>query len=330
MNPTSSIEASLAGAPSTSMTGNAVEIRGLTKRYGSSADLALDGLDLTVPRGSVFGLVGGNGSGKTTTLRTMLGLNLQDSGEALVFGEDSRRLSKATRQRIGYLSEDEFPYDDIAVVDALQFVRGFFDEWDWDWCDHLVERLGVDRRKRLDGMSKGQRRLAEVLLAVAPSPDLLVLDDPAIGLDPSVRRSVLWTLLETVQERGTTVLFSSHILQDVERVVDHVGILHQGKLRVAGELDEIKERVRRVILPGHSAPEILEGELGREQLGSEVAIVTSSWSEALADRFADAISVDRINLEEMFLAMSGEAMPGEAVSGEKLSGEKLSGEEVSR
>jgi len=284
---------------------DAVEIRGLTKRYRSNEGYAVDGLDLTVPRGSVYGLVGGNGSGKTTTLRTLLGLTQQDSGEARVFGEDSRRLSKAVRKRIGYLSEDEFPYDDIAIVDALQFVRGFFDVWDWDWVDHLVEQLGVDRKKRLDGLSKGQRRLAELLLAVAPSPELLVLDDPAIGLDPSVRRSVLWTLLETVQERGTTVLFSSHILQDVERVVDHVGILQDGRLRVCGEIDEVKERVRRVVLPKHAAPASIDGELSREELGTEVAIVTGNWSEALAERFAEATAVDRLNLEEMFLSLKG-------------------------
>lgn len=285
---------------------NAVEIRGLTKRYSSGGPFAVDGLDLTVPRGSVFGLVGGNGSGKTTTLRTMLGLLRQDGGEAMVLGDDSRRLPKATRKRIGYLSEDEFPYDDIAVVDALQFVRGFFDTWDWDWVDHLIERLGIDRKKRLDNLSKGQRRLAELLLAVAPSPELLVLDDPAIGLDPSVRRSVLWALLETVQERGTTVLFSSHILQDVERVVDHVGILQDGRMRICGEIDEVKERVRRVVLPKDAAPEAIAGELCREELGSEVAIVTGGWSDELAEQFRSATAVDRLNLEEMFLSMSGE------------------------
>lgn len=287
---------------------DAVVIRGLTKRYGSEDAYAVDGLDLTVPRGSVFGLVGGNGSGKTTTLRTLLGLVLQDGGEARVFGEDSRRLSKAVRKRIGYLSENEFPYDDVAIVDALQFVRGFFDEWDWDWVEHLVERLGVDQRKRLDDLSKGQRRLAEVLLAVAPSPELLVLDDPAIGLDPSVRRSVLWTLLEAVQERGTTVLFSSHILQDVERVVDHVGILQNGRMRIAGEIDEVKERVRRVVLPKDAAPDAIDGELCREELGSEVAIVTGAWDDALAERYAGATTVDRLNLEEMFLSLEGQEM----------------------
>ncbi|MCK5943919.1 MAG: ABC transporter ATP-binding protein, partial [Planctomycetes bacterium] len=244
MNPTHASDAPTNQRPVDGAAAHAVEIRGLTKRYEETGPWAVDGLDLAVPRGSVFGLVGGNGSGKTTTLRTLLGLVRQDGGEAIVLGEDSRRLSKATRQRIGYLSEDEFPYDDIAIDDALQFVRGFFDEWDWDWVEHLIGHLGVDRRKRLDALSKGQRRIAELLLAVAPSPELLVLDDPAIGLDATVRRTVLWTLLEAEQERGATVLFSSHILQDVERVVDHVGVLQAGRLRVAGELDEVKERAR--------------------------------------------------------------------------------------
>ena len=306
MNPTHASDAPTNQRPVDGAAAHAVEIRGLTKRYEETGPWAVDGLDLAVPRGSVFGLVGGNGSGKTTTLRTLLGLVRQDGGEAIVLGEDSRRLSKATRQRIGYLSEDEFPYDDIAIDDALQFVRGFFDEWDWDWGEHLIGHLGVDRRKRLDALSKGQRRIAELLLAVAPSPELLVLDDPAIGLDATVRRTVLWTLLEAVQERGATVLFSSHILQDVERVVDHVGVLQAGRLRVAGELDEVKERVRRVVLPKHAAPDAVDGELARAELGGEVAIVTERWDDEMARRFADATSVDRLNLEELFLALSGE------------------------
>ena len=282
----------------------AVQIRGLCKTYLDADGPALDHLDLVVPTGAVYGLIGANGSGKTTTLRTLLGLARQSDGEALVFGEDSRRLSRATRQRLGYLAEGEFPYDDMPLLDALQFVRGFFDAWDWDWCEHLIERLGVDRNKRLDNMSKGQRRLAELLLTVAPGPDLLVLDDPALGLDPAVRRSVLWALLETVNERGATVLFSSHVLQDVERVVDHVGILQAGRLRVGGELDAVKERVRRIVVPAEAAPDVVDGELGRQAFGNEVAIVTCAWSEGMAEQFTVATAVDRLNLEELFLAMS--------------------------
>lgn len=286
-----------------------IETESLTKSFGERT--ALDALDLTVPAGSIFGLVGRNGAGKTTTLRLLLGLLEPTSGAARLFGEDARSLGKATRQRIGYLSEEPFPYGDLAFSDAVQFVSGFFTEFDWTWVDHLCERLRVDKAQRLDKMSKGQRRIAELLLAVAHQPELLILDDPAVAVDATVRRDVLWTLLETVQEQGSTVVFSSHILQDVERVVDRVAILRAGKLELAGDLDDLKGRVRRLVLPSSALQlsEPLPGEVRRESLGSEVAVVTTAFAEGMEKRWPGA-QVQPMNLEEIFLAITAD---GEAV-----------------
>ena len=281
---------------------HAITARKLRREF--DGDTVVDGLDLEIPEGSIYGLIGHNGAGKTTVLRMLLGLLRPTSGESRLFGEGSLDLSKETRRRIGYLSEEEFPYDDIVFADVLKFVSGFFDEWDWSWCEHLVERLGVDKSKCLDRMSKGRRRVAELCVSVAHKPDLLILDDPAIGLDVMVRREVLWTLLETVQEQGSTVLFTSHVLQDVERVVDEVGIFHAGRLRLAGPIDDLKSRVRRLVLPKDGAPESIEGELHREEHGRDVVIVTERYSPELASQLAGPES-SPMNLEDIFLAVAG-------------------------
>jgi len=293
---------------------NAITASFLSKDF--YGDRVVDGLELSIPTGSIYGLVGRNGAGKTTTLRMLLGLLTPTSGTASLLGESSMELSKGTRQRIGFLSEDEFPYDDIAFTDVLRFVSGFFEQWDWSWCEHLIARLGIDASKRLDRMSKGQRRVAELCIAVAHKPDLLVLDDPAVGLDASVRRELLWTLLETVQEQGSTVLFTSHVLQDVERVVDHVGILCRGRLLMAGPIDDLKARVRRLVLPQEEAPDTLEGEIHREQHGRDVVIVTERYSPEIESRFAGSES-SPMNLEDIFLAVAGSVVGGGVVGGEE-------------
>lgn len=265
----------------------------------------LKALDLRVPQGAVYGLIGRNGAGKTSALRAMLGLVAPSAGRVTVFGEESRAMSKAARRRIGYLAEGEFAYDDVPFLDLLRFLSGFYERWDWGWCKHLAERLRVDESKSLDSLSKGQRRIAELLLAVAHKPDLLVLDDPALGLDAGVRRELLWTLLETVQEQGTTVLFSSHILQDVEQVVDHLAILDQGRLRLAGSFAEIQERFRRLVLAREGAPEHVAGEISRAVRGQEVQIVTQAFDPGMLQRLPVRDS-GRLSLEEIFLVSTAD------------------------
>ncbi len=283
-----------------------IEALGLTKRHDTA--YAVRGLDLSIPEGCVFGLIGRNGAGKTTTLNMLLGLLAPTVGEARIFGENARSMSKACRQRIGYLSEEPFPYD-LLFIDILRFLSGFFDEWDWAWCDGLMRRLGVAGNKRLDEMSLGQRRIAELVIAVAHKPDLLILDDPAVGLDAAARKDMIWTVLELAKEERRTIVFSSHILQDVERVVDRVGIIEEGELRVTGSLDEIKERTRRIIMPVAEAPASIEGEILRETRGRDVVIVTESFREEMTHLLGHA-EIERMNLEEIFVAMCQQAGEG--------------------
>src|SRR5262245_33052234 len=183
-----------------------IRVEGLSRSFGATE--AVRGLSFAVRAGSIFGLLGPNGSGKTTTIRLLLGLLRPDAGASFVFGEDSRRLSQRCRQRIGYLSEEPFPYQNWTLEQVLRFVATFFPAWDWAHTNALVQRFGVPTRQALVWMSAGQRRLAELLLVLAQRPDLLILDDPAVGLDVTVRREFLWAALEIARDEGKAVLFT--------------------------------------------------------------------------------------------------------------------------
>jgi ABC-2 type transport system ATP-binding protein len=279
--------------------------RGLTRRYGAVE--ALRDVSFRVEAGSVFGLLGRNGSGKTTTLRLLLGLLRPDAGSSTVFGEDSLRLSAACRQRIGYLSEEPFPYDDLPAPALLKFVAAFFPHWDWDYANRLAARFAVPPDRPLRSLSAGERRKTELLLVLAQKPDLLVLDDPAQGLDVTVRREFLWAALEVVRDEGRAVLFTSHILTDVERVVDTGAVLDGGRLRALDRLDDLKSQVKRLVFPpGGGEPAAVPGELARKQVGRELLLTTEAYSDELGARLRaqhPGLEVEDLNLEEVFVAL---------------------------
>lgn len=271
---------------------------------------ALKDLSLEVPAGSVFGLLGPNGAGKTTTIRILLGLLAPDSGRSWLMGEDSLFLSREVRRRTGYLSEDRYPYDDLPVPYLLRWLSAFFTSWDWKRCEDLVRRLEVPQDRALDRMSAGERRKAELLLTLAPNPDLLILDDPAARLDVTVRRKFLEEALEMAQEDGKTVLFTSHILTDVERVADRVGIIDRGRLLVVSPLDDLKAGTKRLILDvpadGEAGTVSIPGELSREVRGGTLTVVTRAYGPDLEARLRGRfprLEVEDLNLEEIFCAV---------------------------
>jgi ABC-2 type transport system ATP-binding protein len=292
------------------MSGAVVEAASLKKRLGTSD--AVSDVSLCVPEGSIFGLVGRNGAGKTTTIRLLLGLLRPDAGRSSVFGEDSLALSRDCRRRNGYLSEEPFPYDDLPLPGLLRFVSAFFPNWDWDHAESLAKRLDVPRDRTLKQMSRGERRRAELLLVLAQKPDLLVLDDPWLGIDAAARREFLCTTLELARDEGKTVLFTSHVLSDVERIVDHVVILDKGVVRSGGTLDEIKSRTKRLVLGVDGvdpATVVVPGEVSRRVDGGELVVVTEAFSSALEEKLRGRLThvdVTHLNLEEIFCELVGQ------------------------
>jgi ABC-2 type transport system ATP-binding protein len=288
--------------------GYVIETHDLTRRFGAVE--AVHGLSLHVEPGSVYGLLGKNGSGKTTTIKMLLGLLWPDHGESSVLGENSRRLSPACRRRIGYLSEEPFPYADLPVPALLRFVSAFFPQWDWKYANELVERFAVPLDRPLQVMSAGERRKCELMLVLAQKPDLLILDDPALGLDVTVRREFLWAALEVARSEGKAVLFTSHVLTDVERVVDTVGVLDGGRLLLQAPLEELQGRTKRLVfhLPGEGidGPAAVPGELTRERRGKDVMVVTADYSpglEAGLRETAYLAVVEDLNLDDIFVAL---------------------------
>jgi ABC-2 type transport system ATP-binding protein len=207
--------------------------------------VVLRGLSFRVESGQVYALLGRNGAGKTTALRILLGFLAPHVGRVTVFGSDSAALGPAERARLAYVGENLRLYPTMTVAGAVKFEAGTRPTFRRAFAETALQRCGLRSRHAIPHLSRGQRAQLALVLAVAGSPELLVCDDPALGLDAVARREVLDALIDLLAETGCTVLFSSHFLSDVERIADRVGILHEGSLLVDATLDDVKRRVVR-------------------------------------------------------------------------------------
>ena len=205
-----------------------VEIDHLSRSFGSRQAL----VDVTqrIERGVVFGLVGENGAGKTTLIKHLLGLLKPTHGSVRVFGLDPVRDPVGVLGRIGYLSEDRDLPEWMTIAQLMRYNQAFYPAWDERFADELRDQFELDPKQQIKRLSRGQRARAGLLVALAHRPDLLILDEPSSGLDPVVRNDILSAIIRTVADEGRTVLFSSHLLDEVERVADRVTFLHQGRV----------------------------------------------------------------------------------------------------
>jgi ABC-2 type transport system ATP-binding protein len=284
-----------------------VDIRRLTRQFGNKT--ALDDLSLTVPRGGVFGLIGGNGAGKTTVIKHILGLLKAQTGTVRVFGLDPVANPVGTLGRIGYLSENRDLPDWMSVGQLMRYTQAFFPNWDESYAEQLRLAFDLDPKARIKTLSRGQRARAGLLVALAHRPELLVLDEPSSGLDPVVRRDILGAIIRTIADEGRTVLFSSHLLDEVERVADRVAIIHQGRILLTAPMEEIKDTHRRVTLrfgQPHERPPSLVGTLSFEGQGFEWTYICSGESGQLR-RAAEAIGATVVDdaaltLDEIFVS----------------------------
>jgi len=205
----------------------------------------LTGLSFGVRQGEIYALLGRNGAGKTTAMRILLGFLEPHGGAATILGRDSAELRPQDRARIGLVTEGHKLYGWMRVRDVIDFEEGTRKRFDRKYAEHHLRRLELPTNKRVKHLSRGQRATVALLVAMAGRPDVLVMDDPAMGLDAVMRREFLDAMIELLGEEGRSVLFSSHILADVERIADRVGILHEGGLIVDATLEDLKRRVQR-------------------------------------------------------------------------------------
>ena len=219
-----------------------IDISQLTRRFG--AKTALDSVTVSFPRGAVYGLVGANGAGKTTLIKHILGLLRAENGSVRVFGLDPVADPVAVLSRIGYLSEENDLPSWMRVDELIRYSRAFYSDWDDAYAEELQRSFALDPAAKIRTLSKGQKARAGLLVALAHRPELLLLDEPSSGLDPIVRRDILGAVIRTIADEGRTVLFSSHLLEEVEEVADHVTMIADGRIALSAPLDEIRETHR--------------------------------------------------------------------------------------
>jgi ABC-2 type transport system ATP-binding protein len=223
-----------------------IDVRDVSRRFGKT--IALADVNLSVPRGVVFGLIGENGAGKTTLIRHILGLLRPQSGTVRVFGLDPTLDPVGVLSRLGTLSEERDLPGWMRVEELIRYSKAFYPSWDNAYAEALRDAFELDPKARIRHLSRGQQARAGLLVALAFRPELLVLDEPSSGLDPVVRRDILGAIIRTITDDGRTVVFSSHLLDEVERVSDHVAMIDRGRIVVDGPLDSVKSRHSYIII----------------------------------------------------------------------------------
>jgi ABC-2 type transport system ATP-binding protein len=285
---------------------DAIVTRRLTKHYG--AKCVVNYLDLRVPQGSVYGLLGRNGAGKSTTIKMLMGMVQPDYGEMEILGHPVASMPAADRQRIAYIDERHPLYNWMTVEEAARFAAAFYPRWNERLLGQILDHFELPRRTKLRKLSNGQRAQASLALAVAPEPELLVLDDPTLGLDTVVRREFLESLIQIIQRQGRTILLSSHILGDVERVADRIGIMVDGVLRADCPTDHFRDMVKRVVLEFRGVPPEWPGATGVvswRHVGSALELIAVGYGDeqrAVAESLEpQSIELFDLSLEDAFI-----------------------------
>jgi len=291
-----------------------LELRDVHRAYRRGRDV-LKAVDLTVDQGEVIGLLGQNGAGKTTLLRIAMGMLEPQRGQVRVFDKDPRREPVAVKRQVGYVSEDQILPGFLRVREVVDLHRRLFPGWDEDLAAALASRFRMDGAARIKDLSKGEARQVALLCAVAHRPPLLLLDEPAGGLDPAARREFLETAIELLGESGSTILFSSHHMTDVERMASRLVMLHDGVKWIDSALDDVREGYCLALIPreaGVAAADLLRlpACLSARERDDAVRAVFELAPEPCQRTLAEALGVDRarcvpLALEEMFIELVG-------------------------
>jgi ABC-2 type transport system ATP-binding protein len=287
-----------------------IVVTGLTRTFGKKT--ALKNVDLSVSRGRVFGLVGENGAGKTTLIKHLVGSLNAQQGSVRVFGLDPVKNPKGVLGRIGYLSEERDLPHWMRIDELMLYTKAFYPGWDESYAEKLREMFRLDSEAKVKELSQGQRAKAALLTALAYHPPLLLLDEPSSGLDPVVRHDIVDAIIRTAADEGETVLFSSHLLDEVERVADDVAMIHAGEIVMSATLEEIRDRHLCVTLSFPETPPNrpdLPGMLSIEGEGCKwTALCEGEWGELLAAAKALGCEISKgppPKLEDIFVARAG-------------------------
>ena len=287
-----------------------IEVRNVVKEFDGFR--ALDGMSMTVPKGSVYGLVGPNGAGKSTIIRHLTGIYRQDSGEILVEGTPIFETPEV-KNRIAYIPDDIFYFSNASIREMADFYRSVYPHFDEERFKKLGEVFNLDPKRQMRRLSKGMQKQAAFWVAVSLRPEILILDEPVDGLDPVMRRQIWSIIMADVAENGTTVLVSSHNLRELEDVCDHVGIMNKGKVMLERSLTDLQENIVKIQLAlpdGGTLPEGLDI-LHKSSTGRLQSLIMHGSAAELEEKLAEAkplfIDVVPLTLEEIFIYELGGA-----------------------
>ena len=292
------------------MTELVVEIQNLSRQFGST--LALDDINFRAHKGQVYGLVGANGAGKTTLIKHMLGLYRAKSGSVRVFSLDPVQQPVEVLKNIGYLSEDRDIPEWMSIKELMNYTQAYHRNWDSKYATGLLHNFALDPGKKIKQLSRGMRAQVALISAVAHRPELLILDEPSSGLDAVVRKDILNAIVRTISEDGRTVIFSSHFLEEVERMSDQVTMIHQGRIALEGSLETLTSSHHctsiRFTDPALAKP-ALEDVLSIAGAGRYWSVIHRSSVEklgaALSRRGGEIVESRNASLEEIFVARVG-------------------------
>lgn len=284
-----------------------IEVENLSRSFRRKE--ALKQVTLRVPKGCVFGLVGENGAGKTTLIKHLLGALKPQQGRVRVFGKDPVADPVGVLADVGHLSEDREMPTWMRVGELLRYIRAFYPNWDPNYAEQLREMFRLDPAAKVKHLSRGERALAGLLIALAHRPKLLVLDEPSSGLDPLVRRDILGAIVRTVADEGRTVFFSSHLLDEVERVADRITMVADGEVVLSDQLPAIKETHHRLVVrfgePQSRTP-AFDGALSVHGANHEWTVVCNgqldSLRHSISNMNATVVGTETPTLEEIFVA----------------------------
>lgn len=287
-----------------------IEVRNVIKEFDGFR--ALDDLSMTVPTGSVYGLVGPNGAGKSTIIRHLTGIYRQDAGEIMIDGAPVFE-NPEVKSRIAYIPDDIFYYANASIREMMDFYRSIYPHFDAERFKKLSDVFGLDQKRQMRRLSKGMQKQAAFWIAVSLRPEILILDEPVDGLDPVMRRQIWSIIMADVAENGTTVLVSSHNLRELEDVCDSVGIMNKGKIMIERSLNELQENIVKIQLAlpdGESLPEGLDI-LHKSNTGRLQSLIMHGTQEELTEKLQSAhplfIDAVPLTLEEIFIYELGGA-----------------------
>ena len=303
-------------ATSPRSTDPAILTENLTRRFGRLR--ALDGVSAHVPRGAIYGLMGPNGAGKTTFVRVLLNLINPTSGSITVLGHDVVREPVEVRRRVGHVAALQPLWEWMTVRDFAGFMRGCYPKWNPEAVSTVLERIGIDQAATLGVLSRGQRAIVAIAVAVGHEPDLLILDEALTGLDPIARREVLRNVIDAMQAEGRTVLITGQDIADMERICDHVGFLVKGRLVLEATLDDLKARVKRIRVehPGEAEVQVPAGAFQIERRPRETVFTVENYTPEMLVSYDGpgrrAVATD-LSLEDIFIDLAqahmGKAAP---------------------